>query len=102
MLAVRRQRSDRGRPQRVARIPAAGARRRAVVHLVDDQHVIAPRDLRMRRQHLPQQPHPQLALQPIDRHDQPRKVRKRVRANPGHKPPIARLTERTNLLGTYT
>jgi len=44
----------------------------------------------MRRQHLPQQPHPELPFQPVDRHDQPREMRKRVRA---HTPGSPELTE---------
>ena len=81
MLAVRRERADRGRPQGVAGVAAAGAGRGAVVDLVDDQDVVAARDLRMRGQHLAQQTHPQRSLQPVDRDDQPREVRERVRAD---------------------
>ena len=81
VLAVRRERADRRRPERVAGIAAARAGRSAVVNLVDDQDVVAARDLRMRRQHLAQQSHPQRTLQPVDRDDQPREVRERVRAD---------------------
>ena len=81
VLAVRRERADRRGPQRVAGVAAARAGGRAVVDLVDDQDVVAARDLRMRRQHLAQQAHPQRTLQPVDRDDQPREVRERVRAD---------------------
>ena len=45
MLAVRRERADRRGPQRVAGVAAARAGRGAVVDLVDDQDVVAARDL---------------------------------------------------------
>ena len=49
VLAVRRERADRRGSQGVAGVAAARTGRGAVVDLVDDQDVVAARDLRMRR-----------------------------------------------------
>ncbi len=56
--------------------------------LVDDQHVVAARNLRVWREHLSQQPHPQFALEPIDRDDEPWEVPERVRADAARAPQL--------------
>jgi hypothetical protein len=78
VFAVGREGADRLGTKRVPRPASVAAGGRTVVNLVHDQYVVAARNLGVRRQHLAQQPHAQLALEPVDRDDQPRIVRERV------------------------
>ena len=75
VLEVRRERPDRRRAQRVGRV-AARPGGRDVVHLVDDQQVEAARVGRPSGGRTSsQEAHRAVALEPVDRDDQPREVR---------------------------
>ena len=49
--------------------------------LVDDEEIEPPRELRLLGQRLAEQSHAEVALQPVDRDDEPRVARPRVRAH---------------------
>ena len=84
---MRGQGPDRLRAERVHGVFAV-TRRGAGVHLVHDQHVEGPRVLRSYRQHLTQEAHRALALEPVDADDQPGVVGPRVRVQAAGPPQV--------------